>query len=56
MPRQCKIIIHYLDGKTEEYFGGLHKDDTILHIYPADRRCQTVRIPLANIRCYVTEG
>lgn len=56
MPRKCKIVVVYLDGTTTEFFGGLHLSEGILNIYPSDCGKQTVRIPLVNIRHYVTEG
>ena len=52
MPKQCTIEVHFMDGRVEEYFGGLHVDEKVLRIWPPDG-C-AVTIPLKNIRKYIT--
>ena len=52
MSECCKIIVHYLDDRIEEYNGGLHATETLLRIWPRDG--PAVAIPLINIRKYET--
>ena len=52
MPNYCKITVYYLDGRQEEFYGGLHATETLLRIWP--QHGPSVSIPLANIRKYET--
>lgn len=52
MPKYCKITVCYLDGKEEEFYGGLHATKTVLRIWPQNG--PAVAIPLVNIRKYET--
>lgn len=52
MPNYCTIEVHFKDGRTEEYYGGLHLNSTCLKIWPVDGGCVT--IPLQVIRKYIT--
>lgn len=52
MPKRCNITAHYIDGRTEEFYGGLHVGDKVLRIWP--QRGPAVAIPLVNIRKYET--
>jgi hypothetical protein len=52
MPQYCNITVYYLDGRQEEFFGGLHATATLLRIWP--QHGPAVSIPLANIRKYET--
>ena len=52
MAEYCKITVHYLDGHTDEYLGGLHATETLLRIWPRDG--PAIAIPLINIRKYET--
>lgn len=54
MSKYCKIIVYYLDGREEEFYGGLHATETMLKIWP--QHGAAVSIPLANIRKYTTES
>lgn len=52
MPKYCTITVHYIDGRTEEFFGGLYVNDKVLRIWP--QHGPAVSIPLVNIRKYET--
>ena len=52
MPKYCTIVVHFMDGKVDEYFGGLHVGEKVLRIWPVDGG--SITIPLCNIRKYVT--
>lgn len=52
MPRYCTITVYYIDGRKEEFYGGLHAGEMILHIYP--QHGPAVHLPFANIRKYET--
>ena len=52
MPKYCKIIVHYVDGRMEEFYGGLHLSDNVLRIWP--QHGPAISIPLVNIRKYET--
>ena len=32
MPKYCTIEVHFMDGRVEEYYGGLHVDEKVLRI------------------------
>lgn len=53
MPNLCTIIVTYMDGRTEKFYGGLHASKDLLQIWP--KGGNAIRIPLANIRRYETE-
>lgn len=55
MAKYCRITVHYIDGDVEEYYGGLHADEKLLRIYPAEGG-KTVYIPLISIQKYITAG
>ena len=48
MPKICNIVVHYMDGKTESFHGGVHVGRDVLQIWPKDGG--PVRIPLVSIR------
>ena len=52
MSKYCSITVHYLDGRKEEFFGGLHATETVLRIWPQNG--PSISIPLVNIRKYET--
>lgn len=52
MPRYCTVTIYYMDGRSEEFFGGLHLSDNVLRIWT--QHGSAVTIPLVNIRKYET--
>ena len=52
MPQYCSITVFYMNGKTEEYYGGIHRADNVLHIYP--QHGAAVHIPLSSIQKYTT--
>ena len=52
MPKLCKIEVHFMDGRVETYYGGLHVDEKVLRIWPKDGAAVT--LPLKNIRKYIT--
>lgn len=52
MPRYCTVTVYYMDGRKEEFFGGIHRSDTVLQIWP--QHGPAVTIPLVNIRKYET--
>lgn len=52
MPRYCTVTVYYMDGRKEEFFGGLHLSDNVLRIWP--QHDPPVTIPLVNIRKYET--
>ena len=48
MPNYCTITVYYMDGVTEQYYGGLHINESVLRIWPRDGN--PCAIPLCNIR------
>lgn len=54
MAKYCKIAVHYKNGDIQEFFGGLHADEKLLRIYPADG-APTVHIPMTSIQYYTTD-
>ena len=52
MPNYCSIMVYYMNGQIDQYYGGLHVDEKVLRIWPKDG--SSVTIPLVNIRKYVT--
>lgn len=52
MPKYCTIEVHFMDGRVEQYYGGLHVNEKVLRIWPPDG-C-SVAIPLVSIRKYIT--
>ena len=55
MPKRCKITVYWLNGDMQEFYGGLHADEKLLRIWPADTGL-AVSIPLVCIHHYITEG
>jgi len=55
MPKRCKITVYWLNGDMQEFYGGLHTDEKLLRIWPADTGL-AVSIPLVCIHHYITEG
>ncbi|MGM9601411.1 MAG: hypothetical protein ACI3W5_07490 [Faecousia sp.] len=53
-PKYSNIVVYYLNGDVQEYFGALYSDDNMLHIELAYERC-TVHIPLVSIQRYTTD-
>lgn len=53
MPNLCTIVVTYMDGHTEEFYGGLHASKNLLQIWP--KGGDAIRIPLVNIRKYETK-
>lgn len=51
MPKHCSIEVHFMDGRVETYFGGLHVDEKVLRIWP--KTGGSVVLPLKNIRKYI---
>lgn len=56
MAKRCKITVQWLNGDVQEFFGGLHVDEKLLRIWPAENPGQAVSIPLVCIHHYTTEG
>ena len=56
MAKRCKIKVVWLNGDAQEYYGGLHVDEKVLRIWPADSPGKSVTIPLVCIHHYETEG
>ena len=54
MAKHCRIVIYYLNGQVEEYFGGLHCGETVLRIWPVSGG-QQIQIPLSSVLKYVTD-
>lgn len=52
MATRCTITVYYTDGSVEEFYGGLHRDETVLHIYPQQEAA--VHIPLGSIKKFTT--
>ena len=52
MARYCTITVYYIDGRKEEFFGGLHLCDNVLRIWP--QHGAAITIPLTSIRKYET--
>lgn len=52
MSNYCEIVVYYLDGREETYYGGLHATTTMLQIWP--QHLPAVNIPLTAIRKYTT--
>ena len=53
MAKFCNITVYFVDGSIEEYYGGLHADEKLLRIYPADGGT-TINIPMVSIQKYIT--
>lgn len=56
MAKYCKVTVYWLNGDVQEFYGGLHADEKLLRIYPADKAKTSVNIPLVCIQRYITEG
>lgn len=54
MPNYCAITVFYMDGREEEFYGGLHATETLLRIWP--QHGPSISIPLVNIRKYETSN
>lgn len=52
LPKYCKITVYYNNGDIEKFYGGLHADEKLLKIRPADSG-RTINIPLVCIRKYI---
>lgn len=55
MAKLCNITVYFTDGNIEEYYGGLHADEKLLRIYPADGG-ETINIPMVSIQKYITRN
>lgn len=56
MAKRCKITVYWLNGDVQEFYGGLHVDEKLLRIWPADTPGQAISIPLVCIHHYATKG
>ena len=51
MPKYCNVVVYFIDGRVEEFYGGLHVDEKVLRIWP--RSGGSVVLPLKNIRKFL---
>ena len=54
LPNYCTVTVHYMDGVTEQYYGGIYINDSILRIWP--QKGTSCAIPLCNIRKIETKS
>lgn len=56
MAKHCGILVYYINGEEEFFYGGLHVDEKLLRIWPA-KETFSINIPLVSIKKYmVTTG